>query len=120
MTNSFSLPPVDMTLAKLNALPMEGRANRQLAAIEASDLGQRFEQMLWAEMLSHAGFEEALTRGGGEGAASFSRFVVEAVAKDLAARHPLGIGETLPEGGAAPEAASLPGHGRDGKGEPHG
>ena len=53
----------------------------------------RFEQMLWSEMLSHAGLEKSLTQGGGEGASAFSRFVVEAIAKDLAEKHPLGFGE---------------------------
>ncbi|MBA3067883.1 MAG: hypothetical protein FP825_05295 [Hyphomonas sp.] len=57
------------------------------------DIKQRFEQMLWTEMLSHAGLEKALTLGGGEAASSFSRFVVEAIAKDLAETHPLGLAE---------------------------
>jgi len=114
MSNSFSLPPVDTTLAQIQQAPLEGRGNRQLAAIEATGLGQRFEQMLWAEMLSHAGFEDALTRGGGDGASSFARFVVEAVAKDLAARHPLGLGEVLPEAGDATPADGGPRNGRDG------
>ena len=57
------------------------------------DIKQRFEQMLWAEMLSHAGLEKALTQGGGEAASSFSRYVVEAIAKDLAETHPMGLAE---------------------------
>jgi hypothetical protein len=54
-------------------------------------MAARFEQMLWAEMLSHAGLEDALTLGGGDGAAAFSRYIVEDIAADLAARHPLGL-----------------------------
>lgn len=69
---------------------------------EMTDLGRRFEQMLWTEMLSHAGLEEAFTRSGGEAAASFSRFVVEAIAKDLAERHPLGFADELPVPTAPP------------------
>jgi hypothetical protein len=54
-------------------------------------------------MLSHAGLEKAFTQGGGEGAASFSRFIVEAIARDLAEKHPLGFGEkALPGAEAAP------------------
>lgn len=53
------------------------------------------EQMLWTEMLSHAGLEDAFTQGGGEAASAFSRFIVEEIAKDLAAKHPLGIGKAL-------------------------
>lgn len=56
-----------------------------------SDIGQRFEQMLWAEMLMHAGLEDALTKNGGDAASSFSRFVVESIAADIAEKHPLGL-----------------------------
>lgn len=55
------------------------------------DVGKRFEQMLWAEMLSHAGLEKSLTQGGGESASAFSRYVVEAIAEDIAEKHPLGL-----------------------------
>ncbi len=65
------------------------------------DVGLRFEQLFWAEMLSQAGFAKALTKGGGEGVASFSRFLVESIAADLAERHPLGFADkvNLPVGG---------------------
>ena len=56
-----------------------------------SEIGHRFEKMLWAEMLRHAGLEEAFTRSGGEGAAAFSQYMVEAIAEDIASRHPLGL-----------------------------
>ena len=58
---------------------------------EAVEIAQRFEQMLWAEMLSHAGLEKAVSQGGGEAASAFSRYVVEAIAEDMAAAHPLGL-----------------------------
>ncbi len=61
------------------------------ASLEATEIAQRFEQMLWAEMLSHAGLEKAVSQGGGEAASAFSRYVVEAIAKDMAAAHPLGL-----------------------------
>ncbi len=61
----------------------------------STDLGLRFEQMFWAEMLSQAGFEDALTKSGGEAAASFSRFLVESIASDLAKHHPLGFAEKI-------------------------
>lgn len=66
------------------------------ASKEAESIKQRFEQMLWAEMLTHAGLDKALTQGGGEGASAFSRYVVEEIAKDLAATHPLGLAEHIP------------------------
>lgn len=88
----------------LSILPGMGTAdiksappNAAMSARETAeqDIRQRFEQMLWAEMLSHAGLEKALTQGGGEAASSFSRYVVESIAKDLAATHPLGLGERV-------------------------
>lgn len=51
----------------------------------------RFEQLLWAELLTHTGLEDALTLGGGQGAAMFSRYFVEAIAADIAKQHPLGL-----------------------------
>lgn len=77
------------------------------AAPERSEIGKRFEQMLWAEMLSHAGLEKAFTQNGGEGASAFSRFIVEAIAADLAERHPLGLAGKVDEtiSRAAPPAA---------------
>ena len=70
---------------------------------ETADINKRFEQMLWAEMLMHAGLEEALTKNGGEAASSFSRYVVEAIAADIAEKHPLGLGADAQSniGGAA-------------------
>lgn len=57
----------------------------------------RFEQLLWAELLTHTGLEKALTLGGGDGAAMFSRYFVEAIAADIAEQHPLGlISDELP------------------------
>ena len=51
------------------------------------DTLERLEQMLWTEMLSHAGLEKAFTLGGGEDAAAFSRYLVEAIAEDMAEQH---------------------------------
>jgi len=55
------------------------------------DTTLRFEQLLWAELLTHTGLEKALTLGGGEGASMFSRYFVEAIAADIAEQHPLGL-----------------------------
>ena len=86
-----------MTDLAISALaPGAQRQGIEPAAANSEEMTQlrlRFEQMLWSEMLSHAGLEKAFTQGGGEGAASFSRFIVEAIAKDLAEKHPLGFGE---------------------------
>ncbi|GAB5459093.1 MAG: hypothetical protein Hens3KO_21230 [Henriciella sp.] len=59
------------------------------------DIGLQFEKMLWAEMLSHAGFEDALTMNGGESASAFSRFIIDEIATDLAAISPLGFSDKI-------------------------
>ena len=51
----------------------------------------KFEKLLWAELLTHTGLEDALTLGGGQGASMFSRYFVEAIAGDIAEQHPLGL-----------------------------
>lgn len=63
-----------------------------LQSPETSDESKmRFEQLLWAELLTHTGLEDALTLGGGQGASMFSRYFVEAIASDIAKQHPLGL-----------------------------
>ena len=64
------------------------------SADELIDVGKRFEQLLWAEMLSHTGLEKAFTQSGGEAASAFSRMIVESIAEDLAESHPLGLNAT--------------------------
>nr|WP_321360597.1 hypothetical protein [uncultured Hyphomonas sp.] len=60
-----------------------------------SDLGKRFEQMLWTEMLSYAGLDKAFAQDGGQAAETFSRYVIESIAADLAETHPMGLGEAV-------------------------
>lgn len=77
---------------------------------ERSDAAKRFEQLLWAEMLSHAGLEKSFTQSGGEGASAFARYIVEAIAKDLAETHSLGLGDRIDEVAARQRmAAPAPG-----------
>lgn len=90
MANPIS--PLGPAAAVTNAA---GRVDAQPDTDQMSELGQRFEQMLWAEMLSHAGLEKAFTQGGGEAASSFSRYIVEAIAEDLARSHPLGFADKI-------------------------
>jgi len=75
---------------------------------QASEIKVRFEQMLWAEMLSHAGLEKAFTQGGGEAASAFSRYVVESIARDLAEKHPMGLAERVELGPEAPSTQETP------------
>ena len=79
-------------------------ANRPAAGgegAEASDIGKRFEQMLWTEMLSYAGLDKAFAQDGGQAAETFSRYVVESIAADLAESHPMGLGEAVDRSVAA-------------------
>ena len=71
------------------------------ARAETSDIGQRFEQMLWTEMLTYAGLDKAFSQGGGEAASSFSRYVVESIAKDLSETHPMGLADSVERSVAA-------------------
>ena len=87
--------PVSFPAISAPALAPENRPVANPSNAEAADIGQRFEQMLWAEMLTHAGLEKAFSQGGGEAASAFSRYVVEAVAKDIAASHPLGLADAV-------------------------
>ena len=70
----------------------------------AEDISLAFEKMLWAEMLSHAGLEKALTQSGGEGASAFSRMLVESIAEDLARRHSFNLNPYGSAGPARPQA----------------
>lgn len=78
------------------AQPMRPAAEAP-AQTERSETARRFEQLLWADMLSHAGLEKAFTQNGGEGASAFARYIVEAIAKDLAEKHSLGLGDRIDE-----------------------
>ena len=87
--------PVSPTLRGMTS-PLQAQAlkpNPQIEDQQASDIGQRLEQMLWVEMLSHAGLEKAFTQAGGEAASAFSRYIVEAIAKDMSEQHPMGLGQ---------------------------
>ncbi|MEZ5999503.1 hypothetical protein [Hyphomonas sp.] len=64
-------------------------------ASDASELGKRFEQMLWTEMLSYAGLDKAFAQDGGQAAETFSRYLIESIAADLAETHPMGLGEAV-------------------------
>lgn len=80
----LAVPPTG-TSAPASASP----PTPETAVSEESKL--KFEQLLWAELLTHTGLEDALTLGGGQGASMFSRYFVEAIAADIAEQHPLGL-----------------------------
>ena len=86
MTDSMNLVQASSAAGRIT--PAGGSELRQP---ESSELGVKFEKMLWAEMLRHAGLEKAMTRSGGEGASAFAQFMVEAIAEDIARRSPLGL-----------------------------
>lgn len=91
--------PVDLTGGNPAAKPSPaGLATAEQDA--RSEITKRFEQMLWAEMLSHTGLEDALTKSGGQGASAFTQFVIQSIAEDLAEQHPLGL-DPIPDAAAA-------------------
>ena len=71
---------------------------------QTSDIGKRFEQMLWTEMLTYAGLDKAFAQDGGQAAETFSRYVVESIAADLAATHPMGLAEAVDSSVAASQS----------------
>lgn len=86
------------------AVPVQGVAERSdvgQGTSEASELGKRFEQMLWTEMLSYAGLDKAFAQDGGQAAETFSRYLIESIAADLADSHPMGLGEAVDRSVAA-------------------
>ena len=52
---------------------------------------QQIEKLLWTEMLKYSGLEEAFSSQGGEGSSAFARYMVEAIAEDIARTQPLGF-----------------------------
>ncbi|MEO1965806.1 hypothetical protein [Hyphomonas sp.] len=96
MTQPISAQTVMPTAAELSNRPASGGEGAQ-----ASDIGKRFEQMLWTEMLSYAGLDKAFAQDGGQAAETFSRYVVESIAADLAESHPMGLGEAVDRSVAA-------------------
>ena len=85
-----------MTIAPTpNLLPVQSAQTPTQPKLSTEDeTTLKFEQLLWAELLTHTGLEKALTLGGGEGASMFSRYFVEAIAADIAEQHPLGLLDT--------------------------
>lgn len=59
------------------------------------DAGARFEKLLWSQMLQHTGLEDAFTKNGGQAVSAFSQFMLEALAEDLAEKHPLGLSSAI-------------------------
>lgn len=87
--------PVSFEVSSVKAPDASGTGSVRQGASEASDLGKRFEQMLWTEMLSYAGLDKAFAQDGGQAAETFSRYVIESIAADLAETHPMGLGEAV-------------------------
>lgn len=90
MSQSVSLQAYAATVPDISQHSAAGQG-----ASEQSELGKRFEQMLWTEMLSHAGLDKAFAQDGGQAAETFSRYLIESLASDLAETHPMGLGEAV-------------------------
>ncbi|HAW56597.1 MAG TPA: hypothetical protein DCX29_17450, partial [Hyphomonas sp.] len=64
----------DISGAGMGTAPLSGTspAGNGAGKTAIEEIGVRFEQLLWSEMLSHTGLEEAFTQSGGEAASAFS------------------------------------------------
>ncbi|MEO1662906.1 MAG: hypothetical protein AAFR51_18095, partial [Pseudomonadota bacterium] len=82
------------TLPTANASPAPSATPDLKTPVTSDETKLKFEQMLWAELLTHTGLEDSLTLGGGQGASMFARYFVEAIAADIAKQHPLGLLDT--------------------------
>ena len=87
--------PVSFQVLPAQTPNVSGRAEAGQGGSEASELGKRFEQMLWTEMLSYTGLDKAFAQDGGQAAETFSRYLIESIAADLAETHPMGLGEAV-------------------------
>lgn len=86
-----TLPSANATAALAPAAPATPELENPVTSDETK---LKFEQLLWAELLTHTGLEDSLTLGGGQGASMFARYFVEAIAADIAKQHPLGLLDT--------------------------
>jgi hypothetical protein len=87
--------PVSFQAHNVTVPDTSERAAAGQGASEASELGKKFEQMLWTEMLSYAGLDKAFAQDGGQAAETFSRYLIESIAADLAESHPMGLGDAV-------------------------
>ncbi|KCZ50169.1 MULTISPECIES: hypothetical protein [unclassified Hyphomonas] len=87
--------PVSFQAYNVTVPDTSERAAAGQGTSEASELGKKFEQMLWTEMLSYAGLDKAFAQDGGQAAETFSRYLIESIASDLAESHPMGLGEAV-------------------------
>ena len=102
------LPTSPINAASATASNVTPQPNMELT----DESKMRFEQLLWAELLTHTGLEDALTLGGGDGASMFARYFVEAIAEDIAKQHPLGLlDKELPTEPAAVATKEMKDHG---------
>ena len=70
----------------------ETRAEKEEALRQTA---QEFESVFIAEMLSHAGFDKALSQDAGFGGEAFSRMLVETYAEDLAENGGFGLADQI-------------------------
>ena len=87
-----------MILSSAQPPPNPGTINQRPVTAEAGiseGVDLRLETLFWSEMLKHSGLEKSFTLGGGDGAQSFARFMIDEIAADLAVNRPLGIGHKV-------------------------
>ena len=81
-----------LPITSIEGAPGPAAPSNAVPTLDVSEESKaKFEQLLWAELLTHTGLEDALTLGGGDGASMFARYFVEAIAEDIAKQHPLGL-----------------------------
>jgi Rod binding domain-containing protein len=78
-----------------NLTPPTFSPGRRIANAGANPAARELEAAFLAEMLSHAGFEEALVRGSGFSGESMAGFLVAEISRRLAAQEIFGIADII-------------------------
>lgn len=69
--------------------------NDEARDAEIRDKAKEFESVFIAEMLSHAGFDKALSESAGFGGEAFSRMLVESYAEQLTEKGGFGLADQI-------------------------
>ncbi len=81
-----------LSLEAMSTLPLPSASTaRGSVPTDVKSAARELEAAFIAEMLSHAGFDKALTRDSGPGGESMTSFLVVELSRRLAARETFGI-----------------------------
>lgn len=80
---------------RTRAAPENSPENSEERDAQLREKAQEFESIFIAEMLSHAGFDKALSENAGFGGEAFSRMLVESYAEQLSEKGGFGLADRI-------------------------